>query len=164
MNEREGSLLDVTHGLIVHGCNAQGVMGSGVAKAVRDRYPQAFSDYRAAFDAGGLSLGQVVWTVVNPNPASRLAIANGITQRFYGRDPSVRYVDEAAVQTVFETVGAIARTHGLTVHYPKIGAGLGNGDWSRLYPIIQRALEGVDHTLWVPAPPLPKARPKPRGQ
>ena len=30
---------------IVHGCNAQGVMGSGVAKALRDEWPQIFKPY-----------------------------------------------------------------------------------------------------------------------
>ena len=29
---RKGNLLDVTSGLIAHGVNCQGVMGSGVAK------------------------------------------------------------------------------------------------------------------------------------
>jgi O-acetyl-ADP-ribose deacetylase (regulator of RNase III) len=31
---RKGSLLDAT-GIIVHGCNCQGVMGSGVALAIK---------------------------------------------------------------------------------------------------------------------------------
>jgi len=31
----KGNLLDVTSGIIVHGCNAKSVMGSGVALAVK---------------------------------------------------------------------------------------------------------------------------------
>lgn len=36
---RKGNLLDITSGVIVHGCNMRGVMGSGVALAIRNKYP-----------------------------------------------------------------------------------------------------------------------------
>ena len=41
-----GDICSVNSGIIVHGCNAQGVMGSGVAKAIRLKYPQVFEDYK----------------------------------------------------------------------------------------------------------------------
>ena len=31
-------LLDIEQGMIVHGCNAQGVMGAGVADQIRRKY------------------------------------------------------------------------------------------------------------------------------
>ena len=41
-----GNLLDeVTTGCIIHQVNAQGVMGSGIAWAIRERYPQVWTDY-----------------------------------------------------------------------------------------------------------------------
>lgn len=151
MAEHAGNLLDATHGIIIHGCNAQGVMASGVAKAIRARYPQAYEAYMKAHKENGLRLGQVIWARVSDDPL--LGIANAITQKFYGRNPDIRYVDYDAVKTAFEQVGAIARRHNLPVHYPKIGAGLGNGDWSIIEPIISQALEGVEHHLWVPRVP-----------
>lgn len=36
------NLLDISHGIIAHGCNAQGVMGAGVAKQIKIKYPTAF--------------------------------------------------------------------------------------------------------------------------
>ena len=33
-----GNILDAK-GIIMHGCNAQGVMGSGLAKDIRERWP-----------------------------------------------------------------------------------------------------------------------------
>lgn len=155
MIESAGNLLDVKRGIIVHGCNAQGVMGSGVAKAVRAIYPQAYEAYRSAYESKGLPLGEVVWCRVSTDPP--LAIANAITQKNYGRSPSVRYVDYDAVARCFATIGEIARRHNLPVHYPKIGAGLGNGDWDTLSTIIQRELSGVEHTLWVPEEPSPRS-------
>jgi O-acetyl-ADP-ribose deacetylase (regulator of RNase III) len=155
-----GSLLDVKEGILVHGCNAQGVMGSGIAKAIKDTYPQAFAAYRETYEKEGLHVGQVIWARISETP--RLAVANAITQKFYGRDPTVRYVDYDAVKVAFEKIAVVAKKHGLTVHYPRIGAGLGNGDWSVLSGIINQALAGVEHTLCVPEneanPPAPAPR------
>ena len=157
--ERLGDLLTATHGIIVHGCNAQGVMNSGVAKAIRARYPGAFTAYRRAYDAAvaagqrQLTVGEVIWYEVpadqRPGPAP-LWIANAITQAFYGRTPGHRYVDYHGLHQAFEDVGARARQWGLPVHYPRVGAGLGGGDWGTIESLINEALAGVSHTLWVP--------------
>ena len=48
---RTGDLLEAAEPVIVHGCNAQGSMGAGVARAIRDRYPAAYAAYRAAHEA-----------------------------------------------------------------------------------------------------------------
>lgn len=36
----------VTRGIIIHGCNAQGVMGSGVALALKNKWPEIFGPYQ----------------------------------------------------------------------------------------------------------------------
>lgn len=151
MATETGNLLSATSGIILHGCNAQGKMASGVARDIRAKYPAAYNAYMKEYDTNGLKLGQIVWARVSDDPL--LGIANAITQKFYGRNPNIRYVDYDAVQKVFEEVGKVARKHNLPVHYPKIGAGLGNGDWGVIEPIINRALEGVSHTLWLPPDP-----------
>jgi len=38
---RQGDLVMAVEPIIIHGCNAKGVMGSGVAKAIRAYYPDA---------------------------------------------------------------------------------------------------------------------------
>lgn len=162
MKQQTGNLLEVEEGILVHGCNAQGVMASGVAKAVRERYPQAFAVYRKAYEAERaagrphLTLGRVVWLTVSTQP--KLAVANAITQKFYGRNPNVRYADYDAIQKAFRRIGQVARQHQLPVHYPLIGAGLANGDWAVISAIINEELEGVAHTLWtLPGAPRPGA-------
>ena len=34
------------HGLIIHGVNCQGVMGSGVALAIRNKWPVVYDEYK----------------------------------------------------------------------------------------------------------------------
>ena len=100
-----GDLLDVTSGIIVHGCNAQGVMGSGVAKAIKQKYPGAFRTYQDAHQStpGGLKIGEVVWHVQDG-----IKIANAITQEFYGTEK--RHVNYAAVVKCFTEVIGYANT------------------------------------------------------
>lgn len=140
--------------IIVHGCNAQGVMGSGVALAVKTKWPGAYSVYRDhVFKVGPGHpdlLGQVVPYFDDQNS---VIIANAITQLSFGKDGR-RYVDYQAVQTAFNTVVEIASNHSknVGVHYPLIGAGLGGGDWSIISDIIEGCFSTnpeLQHFLWL---------------
>lgn len=128
----KSNLLDVDDGIILHGCNAQGVMGSGVALQVKTKYPEAYQTYLEDYSSGNLSLGSISVHYANPE----LVIVSAITQEFYGRDHSVRYINYGAIASVFAKVRNAFP--GWTVHIPKIGAGLGNGDWSIIEEIIDQ--------------------------
>lgn len=144
-----GNILEQTSGIIVHGCNAKGVMGSGLAKQIKSKYPKAFADYKQHLSRRGPtspSLGSVIFSNVN----NQLIIANAITQENYGRDKSVVYVDYGAIESTFEIISSIAKMVGFHLHYPMIGAGLANGDWNRIDKIIDSVLDSheIERTLW----------------
>lgn len=128
-----GSILDASHGIIVHGCNAQGVMNSGLAKAIREKFPTVYEEYHREYLANGLKTGQLILVEVG----EELLVANAITQEFFGRGP--RYVSYEAIQKVFSTLAKLASDGDLVIHYPMIGAGLGGGDWSVISEIIDNA-------------------------
>lgn len=141
---KKGDLLAVTSGFILHGCNALGVMGSGVAKAIRAKYPNVYESYRSVYEMGGLQLGYVDWAAAAPG----LFIANCITQENFGRDGK-RYVNYSALARCFHEVVTDALEHkqkfpkvDTTLHFPKIGAGLGGGDWA----IIEQLINDSDPT------------------
>ncbi|MGC8519984.1 MAG: macro domain-containing protein [Steroidobacteraceae bacterium] len=144
-----GNLLDVTTGIIVHGCNARGVMGAGVAAAIKARYPGAYAAYRRAHEECGLAVGQVIaYPVPNGKRSLQLVIAHAIIQENYGTDR--RQVDYAGLERAFVQVAHIARTFGFRdVHFPLIGCGLAGGDWRTVEPIIKRTLRGLHKHLWV---------------
>lgn len=150
--ESRGDLLAVQRGIVVHGCNAQGVMGSGVAAAIRTRYPGAFQAYRKAFESNGLHLGEVIGFSAERDPSGRpsLVIANAITQEFYGREPGRVYVSYSAITQCFAKIAKKARELELEVHFPLIGCGLGGGDWREVSRRINEALADVPGTLWMP--------------
>ena len=133
--------------LVVHGCNAQGVMGSGVAKYVKDNFAGAYYEYLRHHEENGLQLGEVIPALVLPGRW----ILNAITQEFYGRDPGRVYVNYYAIEVAFDRVREFAENNNImTINYPKIGAGLGGGSWERISSIIDVKLAGLDHYLWDP--------------
>lgn len=125
---KQGDLLTVTEGIIAHGCNAQGVMSSGVAKLIKDKYPLAYDDYLFHLKYEKNPLGTVSVIKVDRN----LWIANCITQRNYGRDPDIVYVDYLALANCFDTLNSMVLADPKPLHIPKIGAGLANGDWETI--------------------------------
>jgi len=131
-------------GIIVHGCNAQGVMGSGVALAIRRKYPGAYEVYRHAYETHGLRLGSYTFWC-----EGGVTIINAVTQEFYGRDGK-QYVDYAAVEEAFKGVAEIQRITGYSVNFPLIGCGHGGGRWS----VVSRLIEKTQHphtqlNLWL---------------
>lgn len=131
--------------LFVHGCNAQGVMGSGVASLLKKLYPWAFEAYKGEHRDFGLPLGEVVFATAQD---SMVVVANAITQKNYGRDGKV-YVDYDAVIQSMEKVRTRALALGTPVYLPMIGGGLGGGDVKRLTAIFQAIFHDVDATLYL---------------
>lgn len=134
---RYGNALDVEAGIIVHGCNCQGVMGGGIAREVRERFPSAYDVYYQKYKESGLKLGEITFAEVAPNKF----IVNANTQDNFGY--GVRQVSYDAVVVCFEEVMKLARLIEtdrkirLDVIFPMIGAGLGGGKW----PIIEASID-----------------------
>ena len=140
-----GNLLDVTSGHIVHGCNAQGVMGSGVALAVKLKYIDAYLDYRNIHCNTGLELGIAYPYEIN----DKLILWNAITQEGFGQP--TRNCSYDAIQTCFENINEAAisiATVPKEIHIPAIGAGLGGGNWEIIREIIEQTCT-VPVTLWL---------------
>lgn len=145
---KQGNLLAVDRGIIVHGCNAQGVMGSGVALAVKNKYPQAFAAYKEQLaEASGDTLGSIFWACIFHNTDyDRLFIANAITQNLYGKTGD-KFVSYDAVDKCMLSLNM--QNAGLPIHMPKIGAGLGGGKWEVIEEIIKHRITSVPVTVWV---------------
>ena len=147
---KTGNLLAVKSGHIVHGCNAQGVMGSGVALAVKNTYPGAFESYMMQHALTGLQLGEAYPYIVNDD----LVIWNAITQDLYGTGH--RQVNYDAIETCFNQINhhmtemtTADYTVPLRLHIPLIGAGRGGGNWEIIREIIEQTMD-FHVTLWLP--------------
>lgn len=141
-------ILKQTKGIIIHGVNCQGAMGSGIALQIRQKYPQVYNDY-CDFVLNPKNqnlLGKIVISIIKDD----FFIVSAFTQEFYGRDKNRVYVDYNAIKTVFNQINKLAKETKLPVLFPMIGAGLANGDWNLITRIIENELEGsVENYLYV---------------
>lgn len=142
---RKGNLLDVKSGVIAHGVNCQGVMGSGVALAIKQRYDNAYVHYynlcRENMQWDNTPSADLLGDVQLFKVTDDLLVANCFTQDFFGTHK--RQVNYEAVAKCFHTLDE----RFTEVNIPKIGAGLGGGDWKVIEAIINSEFEG-DVIVW----------------
>jgi O-acetyl-ADP-ribose deacetylase (regulator of RNase III) len=118
-----------------------GVMGSGVAKAIREKYPEAYSAYRKQEEIDGLKLGTYSSVITKDNKL----IINAITQKYYGRDGK-KYVSYDAISAVAKTLNELYENTSIAI--PKIGAGLGGGSWDVIEKILLTYGYAIDWVVY----------------
>ena len=146
-------------GPIAHGVNCQGKMNSGVARAIRNKYPKVFTAYLDFIsDLRELDnkfkplrfspLGFTNPVYVFRDEVPEKMVLNLFTQDRYGNDGK-QYVDYEAVRKCFANIHngkGLFRSHEV-LGIPKIGAGLGGGDWNIIEQIINDATPDLE--IWV---------------
>ncbi len=149
----EKSVIDVETGVVAHGVNCQGKMGSGVAKAIRAKWPIVYEEYKKQ-STGAEALGSCLIVTINDS----LHVANCYTQKFYGYDGN-KYADPSAVGRSMEVVGMFADMYNLPVFMPKIGCGLGGLDWHEdVLPIMKYVAETIYKEVTFYVCDLPKEK------
>lgn len=108
--------------IIIHGVNCLRTMGSGVAKAIYERWPIVKENYLAY---GSMILGDIQPVGVGPMQW----VVNCFTQEKYGTN-GVVYADLAAIELCLLSSMAFAKILGFhTLYSPKIGCLRGGLDW-----------------------------------
>ena len=84
---KKGNLLDAQTDVIAHQVNCQGVMGSGVAKQIKEKWPDVFAQYSYHTTMHEkVCLGNCQLVQINKSQF----VANLFGQRYYGRE-NLRY-------------------------------------------------------------------------
>lgn len=129
-----------THGIIGHGVNCLGLMGSGVALAIRRTFSKAYQEYKQLcenYTTKSELLG--ITQIVDITP--ELYIANCFTQEHCGSD-GAKYASTSAIEESLAGLVSFADIKQLPVYLPKIGAGLGGLSWKEeVLPIIESISE-----------------------
>lgn len=126
----QGDILNIDKGIVCQQVNCRGVMGSGLAKSIRDKWPIVYNEYRKYYMEHGLRLGKVLQVKVTDN----LHVANLCAQDRYGRDK--QYTDYYAMEKCLSAVKNsrdkyYAETNRyLPIYIPYgMGCGLAGGKW-----------------------------------
>jgi O-acetyl-ADP-ribose deacetylase (regulator of RNase III) len=135
--EEEGDILLKEKGIICHQVNCMGVMGTGIALQIRNRYPAAYDQYCEWCKYHRHNLRVLLGFAQTVNVGDDLFIANVFGQFAYGRERP--HTDYNAVQTAFKGLARVREEvlpH-LKLYIPyKMGCGNAGGDWERYKAII----------------------------
>lgn len=154
-----GDITTLGRGLILHQVNCQGAMNSGVAKAIRQKWPFVFNEYTRIcnkivnsrlIDGPKHHLGKV--QLVQPEEDVELYVGNLFGQETYyqpGDQKGLRYTSYDALDEAFTLVAEWNRRHRLPVHFPLIGSDRGGAHWPAVKAIIEHRLGEFDLHLWL---------------
>ncbi len=128
--------------VIIHGCNCFCTMGAGIAKLIRDNFVEAYQADLATQTGDREKLGTYSSACIKKN-GNIFTIVNGYTQYDFSGHGTL--VDYKAIHKLFSRIKKDFSNQ--RIGYPKIGAGLAKGDWEVISDIINKELDGEDHTL-----------------
>ena len=139
-----GNLLDFPNGIdfIAHSCNTHNVMGAGIARQIKDRYPMAYeADCHAMYEDDNV-LGDYSFAVTDATQTK--GIYNMYTQSKIGDERSVNY--EAFYVALTKVANTIEwednnddKTSVLGLPW-MISCGLAGGSWNVIFSMINDIL------------------------
>ncbi|MGK4040870.1 macro domain-containing protein [Heyndrickxia oleronia] len=145
----EGNILDAPEDLIGHQVNCKGVMGAGLAKQIREKYPNVFKDYKElCLNQAGKLLGATQYIETSDGKV----IVNLFAQDGFGRDK--QYTDYKALEDSlkglkYAITSDQCKYKGKSIALPYgIGCGLAGGNWSIVYNMISDIFNDVYLTLY----------------
>lgn len=145
---KNGNLLDAQTDVIAHQVNCQGVMGSGVAKQIKEKWANVYTAYKAEYDLftdlNKPLLGNCQLVQVNDNQH----VANLFGQKYYGRDGR-RYTSYDAIYDALTNLAVQMMDNGmksLAIPY-KMSSDRGGADWNVVLAMIESVFKDTEITI-----------------
>lgn len=135
---------------IVQQVNCKGVMGAGLAKQIRAKWPGIYAPYaEVCRQKGAKALGMMLPYLTSDNGP---VICNCFAQDGYGRDrqyTSYEHLKESLCQVKAYVEGRLKEVPkaSASIRIPYgLGCGLAGGDWNVVYGILNEVFCGCDDT------------------
>jgi O-acetyl-ADP-ribose deacetylase (regulator of RNase III) len=136
---KAGNLFDDDAQCFVNAVNCAGVMGAGIAKEFKRRYPDYFKHYQTLCKDGYLChAGDVAMSAIEG--PSDLKIISAATKTHWDGPSTLSSID-----TALRWIAHKARIYKLlSIAMPALGCGLGGLKWADVQPLIEKHLSGID--------------------
>lgn len=131
----DGNVVDSTAPIIAHQVNFEGIMGAGVAKNIREKYPDIMKDYQEFCKDYYGRLGSVhFYKRGEDSKGNPLYIANCFSQRINSENGCLTDYDSFAFCMLYlrDTMIENNIEHRIAMPY-KIGCGISGGDWKEIW-------------------------------
>ncbi|MBU8607895.1 macro domain-containing protein [Bacillus pumilus] len=150
----ERNILDTTKNIICHQVNCKGVMGAGLAKQIKSKYPNVFKDYKRLCENQNVKSGKsgLLGATQFVDVSGNKTIANLFAQDNYGVNK--RQTDYDAMELCLKSLNSVVNTDyskykGCSIAIPYgIGCGLAGGDWKIVKQMIDNILGDCDVTIY----------------
>lgn len=133
-----GNILDDDAEALVNPVNCVGVMGAGLAKQFKERFPDNFRKYLEACETGAVKLGSV-YVTEEDGPLSRIYIVNFPTKRHWKDRSHLAWI-ACGLMDLRRTCGDLGIR---SLAIPQVGCGLGGLDWADVLPLVEAAFYGL---------------------
>lgn len=138
----KGNLIDMAEqgqfNIIVHGCNCQNTMGSGIAKELRDRYPGVYEADTLAgktWQTPVAKLGNFSTYATVGKQGNLFVVVNAYTQLHY-LPRGVDHFEYESFYIILKKLEYIVN-EGFNIGFPYIGMGLAGGDSKRIIDLLE---------------------------
>ncbi|MBU8727087.1 MULTISPECIES: macro domain-containing protein [Bacillus] len=141
----DGNILEASEDIICHQVNCKGVMGAGLAKQIKSKYPNVYKEYKQLCTE---QVDDLLSSVQLISTNDRKTIANLFAQTGYGRKRMQTDYDalRSCLQSLKDTVTHSNQTS-IAIPYG-IGCGLAGGDWTIVEEMIEDVLGDCEVTVY----------------
>lgn len=140
----KGDILKTEATAIVNPVNCKGVMGAGLAAAVRKKYPKSYNDYRRACRQGAIKVG-AVFVTSEPD----MLLFHLPTKDHWKNQSKMEYVLSGLADLRRKLEALLVSS----VAVPALGCGCGGLSWSAVQPVLEDALKDINTDVYI-YPPL----------
>lgn len=136
--------------VLCHQVNCMGVMGSGIAKSIKERFPEVYTAYLQSYKTGNLKLGDCQVIRLSESKHNAWYVVNLAGQYNYGREPGKRYTSYDGLYNALEKLSKFCIMHSevTSVAFPyKFGCDRGGANWKIVLTMIEEAFKGFNGTI-----------------
>lgn len=125
---------------LVNTVNTEGVMGKGIAKQFKSRFPKMFLEYKKLCDDKRLGIGNLhLWR------GDTTWVLNFPTKVTWRQPSRLTYI-EAGLDKFVETYRSLGV---VSAAFPPLGCGNGGLDWNEVRPLMERYLKRVNIPVYI---------------
>ena len=138
---KKGNIFDSECQTLVNTVNCEGVMGAGIAKQFKQKYPEMFNEYKLACKNGILSCGGDIWIYDYIDMYKPKKILCFATKEYWYYPSKIEWI-ERGLQKFVKNYKKWDIT---SIAWPKLGCTNGKLDWeTQVKPLMVKYLDDID--------------------